>query len=369
MDPNTLNILKGAAGAGGGGFDLAVGGDTSPYITVYTWDSGFGTKYANPSSPLPSTVPGPRSITWSPDGADIAMASWGSPYILVYPWTSGINNGFGTKYSDPSTSDLPISYGYGTAFSPDGADLAVGHGNNWGSSPGLSVYPWTSGPGNGFGAKYPDPLTPPMDYCRSVAFSPDGADLAAVGSASPGIYVYPWSSGFGTKYADPSTLDLPGGTPNEVVFSPDGADIAVTAGWDPWIYVYPWTTGTGNGFGTKYANPSQAATNGWGGVVWSPDGADIVVTGATSPYIYAYPWTSGTGNGFGPRRANPSTPDLLPAQAYTCTFSPDGADLVVGHNTSPYITAYSWSSGFGTKYADPSTLPVSTVFSVAFSPG
>ena len=32
-------------------------------------------------------------------------------------------------------------------------------------------------------------------------------------------------------------------------------------------------------------------------------------------------------------------------------------DIAVAHSTSPYITAYPWSSGFGTKYANPATLP------------
>ena len=50
----------------------------------------------------------------------IAVAHGTSPFINVYPWTSG--TGFGTKYADPST--LPTSTGMGVAFSPDGADLA-----------------------------------------------------------------------------------------------------------------------------------------------------------------------------------------------------------------------------------------------------
>jgi len=47
-----------------------------------------------------------------PYSGDIAVAHYNSPYISVYPWDSG----FGTKYTDPST--LPTGIGIGVAFSP-----------------------------------------------------------------------------------------------------------------------------------------------------------------------------------------------------------------------------------------------------------
>ena len=53
MDPNSLNLIKGAAGAGGPySGDIAVGHYVSPYISVYPWTSGtgFGTKYSDPST-------------------------------------------------------------------------------------------------------------------------------------------------------------------------------------------------------------------------------------------------------------------------------------------------------------------------------
>ena len=40
--------------------------------------------------------------------------------------------------------------------------------------------------------------------------------------------------------------------------------------------------------------------------------------------------------------------------------------IAVAHDVSPYISVYPWSSGFGTKYADPATLPTGTGFGVAF---
>lgn len=42
--------------------------------------------------------------------------------------------------------------------------------------------------------------------------------------------------------------------------------------------------------------------------------------------------------------------------------------IAVAHVNSPYISVYPWSSstGFGTKYSDPSTLPTGRVNGVAF---
>ena len=108
--------LRAAAGAGGvapspGPYsgDIAVAHDTTPYISVYPWSSGFGTKYANPTT-LPAGTG--RGVAFSPDGADIAVAHRTLPFISVYSWSSG----FGTKYADPAT--LPTGNSNGVAFSP-----------------------------------------------------------------------------------------------------------------------------------------------------------------------------------------------------------------------------------------------------------
>ena len=88
----------------------------------------------------------------------------------------------------------------------------------------------------------------------------------------------------------------------------------------------------------------------------------IAVAHSTSPYISAYPWSSG----FGTKYANPAT--LPTGSGYGVAFSPDGATIAFAYSASPYISAYPWSSGFGTKYADPSVLPTGTSRAVAFSP-
>lgn len=82
-----------------------------------------------------------------------------------------------------------------------------------------------------------------------------------------------------------------------------------------------------------------------------------------SPYVTAYPWSGG----FGSPVANPAT---LPGNAANgVAFSPDGAFVAVGHSTSPYISVYPWSSsGFGTRVANPASALAGTGNAVAWRP-
>lgn len=54
-------------------------------IIAYSWSgSGFGAKYSDPA-----TVPnGGAGVAFSPSGNAIAVAHSSSPYITVYPWNS-----------------------------------------------------------------------------------------------------------------------------------------------------------------------------------------------------------------------------------------------------------------------------------------
>jgi hypothetical protein len=55
----------------------------------------------------------------------------------------------------------------------------------------------------------------------------------------------------------------------------------------------------------------------------------------------------------------------LAASKGTSVYS---GNIAIAHSITPYISVYPWSSGFGTKYSDPATLPTGTGRSVAFSP-
>ena len=84
------------------------------------------------------------------------------------------------KLSNPST--LPAGTGWGCAFSPDGAYLAVAHS----TSPYLTIYKRS---GDTF-TKLANPSTLPAGTGVGCAFSPDGAYLAVAHSTSPYITIY-----------------------------------------------------------------------------------------------------------------------------------------------------------------------------------
>ena len=89
----------------------------------------------------------------------------------------------------------------------------------------------------------------------------------------------------------------------------------------------------------------------------------VAVAHDSSPFVTAYPWSS---SGFGTKFSNPAT---LPSDRCAgVEFSPSGDVIVAGSQASPFVIAYQWSgAGFGTKFADPATLPAGTGNSVAFN--
>ena len=325
----------------------------------------------------------------------IAVSFGQSPYIHIYPWSSA--TGFGTKISDPSTlptgsgskvaftkngnavaiahtdspyvtaypfsatgfgtkyanpSTLPPQRGYDVAFSPNQNYIAVAHQN----SPYVTAYPWST---SGFGTKYANPSELPTVICEGVAFNAQNNVLAVTTpSAEPYVIAYEFSSsGFGSKYADPDPAVVFGSIGN-VRFSPSGNAIAFGAAFGP-IYAYAWSSG----FGTKYDSPSGSFSFGYS-IAFSPSGQYVASTSTTTPYVNVWPWSDSTG--FGSVYSNPAT---LPTGAgWLTAFSPNNDAIAIVHNNSPYITAYPWSgSGFGTKYSNPATLPTDNAFGVDFT--
>jgi hypothetical protein len=96
------------------------------------------------------------------------------------------------------------------------------------------------------------------------------------------------------------------------------------------------------------------------GVTYRPQGDAIAIAHFNSPYISAYPWSAG----FGTKYAAPVTTPTGTGESVA--YSVQGDAIAVAHGTSPYITAYPWSAGYGTKYANPATLPTGVGQGVAF---
>lgn len=73
----------------------------------------------------------------------------------------------------------------------------------------------------------------------------------------------------------------------------------------------------------------------------------------TTPFVAAYALTP---TGFGTKFADPVT--LPTGLGYDIDFTDTGDAVGIAHANSPYVTAYPWtSSGFGSKYTNPSVLP------------
>ena len=92
----------------------------------------------------------------------------------------------------------------------------------------------------------------------------------------------------------------------------------------------------------------------------------IAVSHVDSPFISAYQWDNVTG--FGSKYANPGT--LPPGNSFDIAFSPAGDAVAVAHYLSPALSVYAWNNdtGFGAKYANPGTLPTDSGRGIAFSP-
>lgn len=119
------------------------------------------------------------------------------------------------------------------------------------------------------------------------------------------------------------------------------------------LNAYAWTNS--GGFGTKYTNGTFS--NAGQSCAYSPDGNYIAVASTGTPFIHAWPFNTSTG--IGTKYGNPGT--LPPNAGRGCRFSASGNTVFVVHSNSPFISAYKWSSsGFGTKFANPATLPSGT---------
>lgn len=198
-------------------------------VRVYPWTkaSGFGTLYSAPATPPTGRGNG---VTFNPAGSVIAVGHDTSPYISTYPWTDA--SGFGTKYSNPGTS--VGSSGESVCFNPAGNVIVIGST----SSVYVHAYAWSGG----FGSKYSSPASNPGSNGYAVAFSRAGTTLAVGTLSTPYIHAYPWSAGYGTKYANPASL--PGSEVHGIDWSPTDSHMLVSA-TSSGTFAYAWSSGFG----------------------------------------------------------------------------------------------------------------------------
>jgi hypothetical protein len=360
MFSTSKSFFKNPSGGGGAGA-IAISSYSTPYITAYPWSSGsgFGARYANPSS-LPT--PYCTNVTFNYPGTAIAVSYNNSPFLAAYPWSAA--SGFGAKYTNPVTLPNAGAIGRDIKFHP--ANTAVAMVYEQGSSPYLAIYNWSD---SGFGTKLGAPAQPPVGWCKGVKFNPAGSVIAIVYDVFPFISAYTWSaSGFQSKFTNPAPQipDYFYGAFG-VDFNPAGTAVAISYYGTPGVQVHAFSSATG--FGTKYADPAtppQASPGYTFGVVFNPAGNSIAVSTELSPFVYAYPWSNATG--FGTKYANPANLTAGTFSGGGVAFSSTGNDIALAQYNSPYVSAYPWSaaSGFGTKYTAPVGMTINSS-AVAFS--
>jgi len=345
----------------GGDYAGAViaGLNTTPFIAAWSWDSvnGFGTKYSNPGTlPTMSSLGG---VAMNPDGTVLgvhgrSVSGSGAVAMLAYPWSDA--TGFGTKYTDASAF---TGQGYGVVFTPQNDAVIV--------SGSTQVYAWPWNDGTGFGTRYSNSTTA-SGTSLGLAINPAGT---AVIRGASGIQAWPWNSstGFGTAYTSVTTSS----TFNNVAFN--NAGTVVFGATPSFAYPIAWTWNDSTGFGTQFSNPAVPASGtsaGANGVVTTPNDDAVIISytynpaGTDGPGVAAWAWNNSTG--FGTKYANPSVWVASPGGDGVC-ISPDSKAVLIMTTDTSAPTAYAWNSstGFGTKYASPSVGPGAVVRSITFS--
>lgn len=98
----------------------------------------------------------------------------------------------------------------------------------------------------------------------------------------------------------------------------------------------------------------------------SPSKTTVAVTFQSSPYLNIYDWSSSTG--FGSKYSDPLTlPSFIGSFGNNVAYTPDNkAVIVCGPGGTPYVAAYPWSgTGFGAKFSDPSSAIPGGAYGVA----
>jgi hypothetical protein len=324
---------------------LALSQNTAPGVAVYPWtSSGYGAKFTNPAA-------GGSALALSATKGAIAIGSR-NPLAHAWPFSA---SGFGTKYTNPASLAVDTNV-RGMNFNPSGSALAIGRD----TTPFIMAFNWSS---SGFGSQFSNPSVLPGGVPYEVKFHPNGNTLfVGTSAASNQASAYQWSSsGFGTRFTSPTVWGT-NNRINRISFNPSGSVVGTLAVNAPILGANAWSDTTG--WGTRYTNPTTMPGGIDGGLSWDPDGDAIVVSFYSSPYLRAYNWSDSTG--FGTAISIP-TVNPVNSNSYASSFLSDGSAIAIGSISTPFVRTYSWSaSGFGTQFANPSTLPGSNVNDIYF---
>lgn len=144
------------------------------------------------------------------------------------------------------------------------------------------------------------------------------------------------------------------GNLNACQFSPDGNWIAIGGPSTPYLKVFSFSQVYGAGLAVS--NPATLPAGTVQAIAWHPTGSAIIVgLMSSSPYVEGWPWSPGFGTKYTAISPAPAGGVIYPG---ALDIRPQGDVVAVGYNGSPYISAYAFnpSTGWGSKYTDPSPL-------------
>jgi hypothetical protein len=210
----------------------------------------------------------------------------------------------------------------------------------------LNAYPIN--PYTGWGTKVTAPTSsPPAESQTHVGWNYTNtvvATCANTATDSLRLNAWAWSAGsWGTKFSAPSTITS--ATHRFPKFNPQNTDVITSIGTagNTTTDTYAWSSG----WGTRYTSPTF--TNGQNAGEFVLNGTAVIygIISNTAPLV-AYPFTSGTG--YGTKFADPAT--LPTGQGGYIAWDENTSSVITSQqNVSPYINAYPFtSSGWGTRF-------------------
>ena len=165
----------------------------------------------------------------------------------------------------------------------------------------------------------------------------------------------------------------PGVECNAVDINADATYVAIGCTTTPYLHVWAINNG-GSGtpsWGSKVATVVDLPDGAINGVKFSPDGTQIAIAIDTSPYVEVYEFNGGT---IGDKASSPLT--LPTGIGYDVDWQKENVtgltNLAVAHDFTPFISVYPFTTNataagiFGVKLDNPSTLPTGTASSIGF---
>ena len=320
--------------------------------------------------PWSSTVNGG---SFSQSGSDYAVfAHTDLPYFTVQAFDE-VDKEWDSSSSPPAT--IPAAAGTDAMFTSDKTRLVVGTAAN-------SNYLWAYvfDPATGvISGTPPNPTSVGSIGVNDFDIGTGDNIVVAATTDSAGVYMYDIDNagaiaGFWTSTLVPPTSP-PGAECTAVDINANATYVAVGCTTTPYLHVWAITNGGAGvpAWGTKVATVSDLPDGAINGVKFSPDGTQIAIAIDTSPYVEVYEFNGGT---VGDKASPPGDlPDGIGYDVAWLNYNVTGlTNLAVAHAITPFVSIYPFTTDaaapgtFGTKLGDPSTPPTGTASSVGFHP-